>query len=135
MVEALREAGPLRGLTQAYRYIDNASRDDVVHYICPDKYRASNFLPSRTGGTGSTEFRRPPGVVTAKKAKHWIAFTMTFVEMAIQFNPSALAAYLPNPFSHFRASMTEFWANRVDCNNPLAPESVKSIGRFVTTKS
>ncbi|KAL8713432.1 MAG: hypothetical protein Q9225_006786 [Loekoesia sp. 1 TL-2023] len=83
VVEALRGSGPLRGLVQAYDYIDNASRDAIIDYICPDKYRAWNFLPSRTGGTGSIEFRRPPGVVTAKKAKHWIAFTMTFVEMAI----------------------------------------------------
>jgi hypothetical protein len=27
-------------------------------------------------------------VVDAKRAKHWIAFTMAFVEMAIQFNPA-----------------------------------------------
>lgn len=44
------------------------------------------------GKSGSVEFRRAPGVVTAKKAKHWIAFTMAFLEMAVQFNPESLAA-------------------------------------------
>lgn len=94
VVETFRQAGPFGGLSPAYGYIDNAGRDSIVEYICPDKYRAWNLLPSKTGGHGSIEFRRPPGVVTTKKAKHWIAFAMTFVDMAIQFNPSALAAYM-----------------------------------------
>lgn len=110
VIDKLRGYGTLRGLARAYAYIDNASRNEVVSYICPDKYRAWNFLPSRTGGTGSIEFRRPPGVVTAKKAKHWIAFTMTFVEMAIQFNPSALADYIddiPHLSSMYHPDFTE----------------------------
>ena len=37
------------------------------------------------------EFRRAPGVVTAAKSLHWIAFTMAFVDMALQFDPSTLA--------------------------------------------
>ncbi|KAI4189688.1 MAG: hypothetical protein L6R41_001297 [Letrouitia leprolyta] len=96
VAETFRQAGPFRGLAQAYNHIDNAGRDNIVDYVCPDKYRSWNLLPSRTGGHGSIEFRRPPGVVTAKKAKHWIAFAMTFVEMAIQFSPSALATYMVN---------------------------------------
>ncbi|KAK7430958.1 hypothetical protein QQZ08_002487 [Neonectria magnoliae] len=38
------------------------------------------------GKPGSIEFRRPPGVVTLKKAQHWIAFTMSFIWMAIRFD-------------------------------------------------
>ena len=45
----------------------------------------------KVGGHGSLEFRRPPGVATAKKAKHWIAFAMTFLDMAIQFNQVGLS--------------------------------------------
>ncbi|KAI4187347.1 MAG: hypothetical protein LQ346_005511 [Caloplaca aetnensis] len=123
--EALREAGPLRGLARAYDYIDHADRGAVIQYICPDKYRAWNFLPSRTGGTGSIEFRRPPGVVNAKKAKHWIAFTMTFVEMAIQFNPSALAAYMVEHIPHLNSSYhTDFEDQFLDCARRLGVYAV-----------
>ncbi|KAL8824674.1 MAG: hypothetical protein Q9191_004891 [Dirinaria sp. TL-2023a] len=86
--------GPLRGLLQAFDFIDNADSDAIVDYVCPDKYRAWNLRPCGTGGHGSIEFRRPPGIVTAKKAKHWIAFTMAFMEMALQFNPSRLAEHI-----------------------------------------
>lgn len=83
------ELGPLRGFLQACNDIDQATTSDaIVEYICPDKHRAWNLRPCLTGGHGSIKFRRPPGVVTAKKAKHWIAFTMAFMEMAAQFNPS-----------------------------------------------
>ncbi|KAL9036712.1 MAG: hypothetical protein Q9180_004139 [Flavoplaca navasiana] len=92
--DVLRTDGPLRGLVTAYSNIDRCDRDAIIDYICPDKYRAWNFKPAKTGGSGSIEFRRPPGVVDAKKAKHWIAFAMTFVDMAIQFNPSALADHM-----------------------------------------
>ena len=86
----LRRSGPLRGLRLAFDYVDSVDRDTIiVDYVCPDKFRAWNFLPSRTGKPGSSEFRRGPGVVTAKKAKHWIAFTMAFVDMAVQLNPGA----------------------------------------------
>ncbi|KAI8938230.1 hypothetical protein NX059_005891 [Plenodomus lindquistii] len=66
----------------------NADRDTLVNYVCPDKYRAWNFLPAKETGHGSIEFRRPPGVVNTKKTKHWIAFTMAFIEMAIRKGPS-----------------------------------------------
>ncbi|KAH3908047.1 hypothetical protein HBI56_150000 [Parastagonospora nodorum] len=52
--------------------------------MCPDKCRAWNFLPAKDTGHGSVEFRRPPGVVNSKKSKHWIAFAMAFIEMAMQ---------------------------------------------------
>jgi len=67
-----------RGHQAVAGHIDNSSRDDVVDYVCPDKYRAWNLLPSKQDGFGSIEFRRAPGVVTAKQAKHWIAFIMAF---------------------------------------------------------
>ncbi len=74
--------------------IDNSTRDEIVELLCPnnDKFYAWNFLPSRSNGIGSIEFRRAPGVATAKKSKHWIAFTMSFVFMALQSNPAELAA-------------------------------------------
>jgi hypothetical protein len=80
----LRTHGPLRGIRHAFHHIGRASRDDIVSYVCPDKHRAWNFLPARESGHGSVEFRRPPGVVNGKKAKHWIAFTMAFVDMAMR---------------------------------------------------
>ena len=86
--------GPLRGLLEAFDFIDSADADAIVGYVCPDKHRAWNLRPCGRGGHGSIEFRRPPGVTTAKKAKHWIAFTMAFMEMAIQFNPSRLASHI-----------------------------------------
>ena len=96
--------GPLRGLGYAFDYIDHCSRESVVDYVCPDKYRAWNFNPCRPSGHGSIEFRRAPGVVHSQAAIHWIAFTMAFIDMAIQFSLVSLAArvrdaiYLPEVY-------------------------------------
>ena len=108
--QVLENYGLVQGLQLAFEHIDRAGVNEIVRYVCPDKYRAWNFLPCKTGGTGSIEFRRPPGVVTAKKTKHWIAFTMAFVDMAVQFDPSVLpslvytrmdlADYMIQPSSH-----------------------------------
>ena len=87
---SLLSRGRIHGLRESFEYIDSSDVDAIIHFICPDKYRAWNFRPSRSGGPGSIEFRRPPGVVTAKKAKHWIAFTLSFLELAIQFDLSTL---------------------------------------------
>ncbi|KAF4633001.1 hypothetical protein G7Y89_g5121 [Cudoniella acicularis] len=76
------------GFAYVCRQIDSLARDEVCEYLCPDKHNSWNFRNAKEGGFGSIEFRRPPGVVDAKKAKHWIAFTMAFVEMAVQFNPA-----------------------------------------------
>jgi hypothetical protein len=62
---ALERYGPLRGLWYAFDYIERAARDSVVNSVCPGKYFAWNFNPCKTGGHGSIEFRRPPGVVSA----------------------------------------------------------------------
>ncbi|KAI1322547.1 hypothetical protein F5Y16DRAFT_413188 [Xylariaceae sp. FL0255] len=72
----------------------SCSRQQIVDIMCPnrEKYFAWNLLPSGDGGSGSVEFRRPPPVATAKKAKHWIAFTMSFVHMALRASPETLAA-------------------------------------------
>ena len=79
--------GPLRGLKAAFEHIDTMDRDSIVAYVCPNGRRGWNFKPALATGSGSVEFRRPPGVVTAKKAKHWIAFVMCFVDMAMKYNP------------------------------------------------
>ncbi|KAF5017107.1 hypothetical protein F66182_11014 [Fusarium sp. NRRL 66182] len=75
----LQAHGPLRGMAKLFATIDKLDRDEIVDLICPSKFFAWNFLPSRTDGHGSIEFRKPPGVISAKKAKHWIAFTLAFV--------------------------------------------------------
>ncbi|KAF7549500.1 hypothetical protein G7046_g8334 [Stylonectria norvegica] len=87
-----RQYGPLRGLVASYSLIDGLSRDDLIDFVCPGKHFAWNLLPSKSGRSGSIEFRRPPGVVTAKKAKHWVAFTMCFVWMAIRFDTELFIA-------------------------------------------
>lgn len=123
--QEFRTHGPLRGLARGYDYIDHAGRDQICQYICPDKYRAWNFNPSKTGGSGSIEFRRPPGVVTAKKAKHWIAFAMTFVEMAIQFNPSALAAYMVDNLPELNSAYhTDFQDHFLACARRLGTYAI-----------
>ncbi|KAF2707295.1 hypothetical protein K504DRAFT_492803 [Pleomassaria siparia CBS 279.74] len=100
VADVLRTHGPVRGLRHAFRYIDQASRDGIINYVCPDKHHAWSFLPSREAGHGSVEFRRPPGVVNAKKAKHWIAFTMAFVDMAMRNNVGRISRRLPK--QHYR---------------------------------
>ncbi|EXJ91926.1 hypothetical protein A1O3_00476 [Capronia epimyces CBS 606.96] len=96
--------GPLRGIGYAFDYIDDASREAVIEYVCPDKYRAWNFRPCGPGGHGSMEFRRAPGVVRPQTAIHWIAFTMASIDMAIQYSPDSLAGqvrqstYLPEVY-------------------------------------
>lgn len=95
-------------------HIENLGRDDIVNFVCPDRFRAWNFKNCLEGGRGSIEFRRPPGVVDAKKAKHWIAFTMAFVEMAIQFNP---AQVIHQPLLH-----------NGEHSEPFEPDSFDSDG-------
>lgn len=105
----------LLGRGEAFNFIDNTYRDDIVKFICPDKYRAWNLLPSKLRGTGSIEFRRAPGVTTTKQAKHWIAFTMSFIEMAMQFNPDKLARYkMSNPLLQ-DLTFQDFETRLLDC--------------------
>ncbi|KAK2744127.1 hypothetical protein FQN57_004387 [Myotisia sp. PD_48] len=91
LVKHIESLGPLRGPRSVFGYIDHADRGSIIEFVCSGKFRAWTWRPSRVGGPGSVEFRRPPGVVTAKKAKHWIAFAMPFLDMAVQFNPDSLA--------------------------------------------
>ena len=88
--------------------IDRSSRDEVVALITPSKFQAWNLLPSGTGKSGSVEFRHPPGVATAKKAKHWIAFTMAFVHMAITSSPDVLARQVASAVSLGEVSHPDF---------------------------
>lgn len=116
-----------RGQQAAFDYIDKATQDEVVDYVCSDKYRAWNFLPSKQGKSGSIEFRRAPGVVTAKQAKHWIAFTMAFIEMAMQFSPDSFASYVQSSpvlqdlsFADFESKLLAC-ARQLDVYAPLDP--------------
>ena len=108
-----------RGHQAAFDLIDNATRDQVVDYICPDKYRAWNVLPSKQDGFGSIEFRRAPGVVTAKQSKHWIAFTMAFIEMAMQFNPDPFACYVQSNPVFQDLSFADFEMKLLACAKQL----------------
>lgn len=87
MREILSQDGPLKGLEAVFGIIDELDRDDLIHFVCPGKYYAWNLQPSQEGKSGSVEFRRAPGVVTSKKAKHWIALTMAIIWMSIKFEP------------------------------------------------
>ncbi|KIW39797.1 uncharacterized protein PV06_08381 [Exophiala oligosperma] len=40
----LTRYGPLRGLIYAFDYIDHASRESIIQYVCPDKYQAWNSI-------------------------------------------------------------------------------------------
>lgn len=116
----LQQYGPWRGLQNAFDHIDNAAtRDEIVHYVCTDKYRAWNFNPCKEGGFGSIEFRRAPGVVDAKKSKHWIAFTMSFVEMAIQFDPADFAHDVQSAAVLHSVSHPDFEAQLLACARQL----------------
>jgi hypothetical protein len=141
----LYRLGPWRGLTHAFSYIDRAERDDIVMYVCPDKYRAWNFNPCRAGGFGSIEFRRAPGVVNVKKAKHWIAFVMAFVEMAIQFNPTSFAASVQEASALQYLGFPEFEAQLLRCAKTIGvyaqldprlrqPDDARSLHITVMTK-
>jgi hypothetical protein len=87
--------------------------------VCLDKYRAWNFLPDKDKGHGSVEFRRPPGVVNFKKSKHWIAFTMAFIEMAMQQGTSIEQLDSQRPA-------------RQDNFDALLPGAARSIGECAT---
>ncbi|KEF55807.1 uncharacterized protein A1O9_08558 [Exophiala aquamarina CBS 119918] len=118
----LARYGPLRGLVYAFDYIDHSSRESIIEYVCPDKHRAWNLNPCRPGGHGSIEFRRAPGVSTSQASIHWIAFTMAFLDMAIQHSPESMAshvresAFVPEVyFPDFRTQLLECAAQlRID---------------------
>ncbi|KAI1170624.1 hypothetical protein F4777DRAFT_583719 [Nemania sp. FL0916] len=54
-------------------------------YLCfgQDRYVSWNFAHV-TDACGSVEFRRPPGVNSAKDAEFWIAFTLGFVQNSFE---------------------------------------------------
>lgn len=86
-----RQHGPIRGLPVAFKAFDDADRDEVINLVCPSKYIAWNFKPARSGGPGSIQFRRPPGVASAKKMKHWIAFAATFAQLTLKGDVEKMA--------------------------------------------
>ena len=45
--------------------------------------------------TAASSFEKPSGVVNAKKAKHWIAFAVIFLVMAVQFDPQEVTDRIP----------------------------------------
>jgi hypothetical protein len=101
--------GPIKGPKHAIRNLRKMnSCDEIVDYVCPDKHRAFNLLPSRQYGHGSVEFRRPPGVVDVKKALHWIAFTMAFMNMALKQDVSRMVRQMKLNSQHRRRVAVEF---------------------------
>ncbi|KAI0834477.1 hypothetical protein F5Y06DRAFT_300582 [Hypoxylon sp. FL0890] len=85
-----------------FKTIDTLDRDEIVDFISPAKSFAWNFQPSKEGRSGSIEFRRPPGVDSAKKTKHWVAFAMSFIWMSMTSNPQAFIDDLTKTKSTFR---------------------------------
>jgi hypothetical protein len=49
-----------------------------------DKYFGWNFLNLLEVGKNTIEFRRPPGVKSAKECLAWVEFTVTFIQAAVQ---------------------------------------------------
>ncbi|KAM3538433.1 hypothetical protein ARSEF1564_008661 [Beauveria bassiana] len=109
------QLGPIRALPVIFDKIDSASRDDVVDLVSPDKNRAWNLRPAKDGKAGSIEFRRPPAVATAKKAKHWIAFTIAFIYMSIRANPSYFSSKVELMQDYEEISHPNFLADLEDC--------------------
>jgi len=112
--------GPLRFLKYVFDKIDKADRDEVIRLVCPDKYRAWNFMPAREGGLGSIEHRRPPGVTDAVRSKHWIAFTLSFVEMALVFDPDQLAARYYRSANLMKLPFPRFASTLIECAKKIA---------------
>ncbi|KAI1354489.1 hypothetical protein F5Y01DRAFT_302495 [Xylaria sp. FL0043] len=111
ILEILRKYGPLKGVRRIFNIIDELSRNDLVDFICPGKHYAWNLQPSKEGRSGSIEFRRPPGVITGKKSKHWIAFTMAFIWMAVKFDPEKfLSAWVNAERNHREVFHPDFQA-------------------------
>ncbi|OTA94658.1 hypothetical protein M434DRAFT_70796, partial [Hypoxylon sp. CO27-5] len=81
------DKGPLMGIDAIFKRIDSSDREEIIDIISPAKYFAWNFQPSKEGRSGSIEFRRPPGVDSSKKTKHWVAFAMAFIWMSVTSNP------------------------------------------------
>ncbi|KAK6078710.1 swim zinc finger domain protein [Seiridium cupressi] len=74
-----------------------------------DKYMSWNF-GHLMDQCGTIEFRRPPGVRTAADAKHWAAFALGFINMAM--------------------TMSNGWAQY---GTGTSHPSVESLGKFVRT--
>ncbi|OTA62030.1 hypothetical protein K449DRAFT_434368 [Hypoxylon sp. EC38] len=83
----IKDKGPLMGIDAIFKKIDSSDREEIIDIISPAKYFAWNFQPSKEGRSGSIEFRRPPGVDSSKKTKHWVAFAMAFIWMSVTSNP------------------------------------------------
>ncbi|KAL2173910.1 putative amidoligase enzyme-domain-containing protein [Thermothelomyces heterothallicus CBS 202.75] len=76
---------PSEGWLPLFRYIDGISSMAFV----PSKWGGDrnvswNISAVVSGGGGTVEFRRPPGVKTAAEAQKWAAFTLAFVCAATQ---------------------------------------------------
>lgn len=92
--DLLVKFGPLDRIKRGCEMIDGMSRDEICEFICEDRFRIWNFRPAMTGKAGSIEFRGAPGVVCSRKAKHWIAFVMAFVDFALQGRSEILGELL-----------------------------------------
>ncbi|KAK2872131.1 hypothetical protein FQN49_002541 [Arthroderma sp. PD_2] len=69
----------------------------IMIELCPDRYVSWNFRNLAGGGSGTVEFRRPPGVKTSLESRHWIAFTLAYV-MHVLFQKDWEAVELTNSY-------------------------------------
>lgn len=109
VAEDIKKYGPIEGLMRAFAHIQEArSCDKIVEYICSDKHRSWNLLPARQNGHGSVEFRRPPGMIDAKKSLHWIAFTMAFINLTLTADMDWMLQRLRKELLHHRRPSSDF---------------------------
>ncbi|KAI0107283.1 hypothetical protein GGR51DRAFT_161040 [Nemania sp. FL0031] len=92
-----------RGLETAFSIFDELDCDNLIDFIYPGKNYAWNLQSAKEGKFGSVEFRGALSVVTAKKAKHRIAFTMAFASMSIKFEPKKFVRDWVNARGSYRA--------------------------------
>lgn len=74
---------PQKSWTPLFKLIDSIKFPQLVHpQFGSDRYMSWNF-GNVTDSCGTVEFRRPPGVDSVGKAKHWAAITLAFVSEPI----------------------------------------------------
>ncbi|KAI1126766.1 putative amidoligase enzyme-domain-containing protein [Nemania abortiva] len=85
-------------LQELYNNVPNDGWDPVFKYINRQrpikrvveaagnsqvKFTSWNFSPILNGTKRTVEFRSPPGVISSRDAKHWVAFAVVFISGAI----------------------------------------------------
>lgn len=132
--------GPVRqfGYRELFGHMDTLSRDNLIRLVGPIKGLAFNFKNASDERLGSIGFRRPPGVWSWKKTKHWIAFGIAFWQLAFDFSdPGNRNAPLrvddPGALEKFeralRAAARKHGVEHMLDRNPGSPTRIRTIRR------